>query len=89
MAKRLFDLTAWTEQQLSERYVLERVRLRKICLWGLEGKRRYGSARSRGLRVEDAYGPRLCAYPNTAMMNVCKRELERRGLPVPQVSLPE
>ena len=48
-----------------------------------------GSARSRGLRPEVAYGPKPCDFPNMAMMNVCKRELERRGLPVPQVSLPE
>lgn len=27
-------------------------------------------------------------YPNTVMMNLCQRELNRRGVPVPQVSLP-
>ena len=32
---------------------------------------------------------RFLGYPNTAMMNRYKWELERRGLPIPQVSLPE
>jgi hypothetical protein len=28
-------------------------------------------------------------YPNTLKMNLCQSELKRRGLPVPQVHLPE
>jgi hypothetical protein len=28
-------------------------------------------------------------YPNTAKMNQYRRELEHRGLPIPEVSLPE
>ncbi|SRR5712692_1437114 len=30
---------------------------------------------------------RFSGYPNTLMMNLCKQELERRGLPIPTVSL--
>src|SRR5712692_2556975 len=29
---------------------------------------------------------RFLGYPNTLMMNLCKQELERRGLPIPTVS---
>jgi hypothetical protein len=33
--------------------------------------------------------PRPIGHPNLFMMNLCRRELERRGLPVPQVRVPE
>jgi len=90
MTKQLFDVTAWTDRMLADRYVEEMLKLKKTTRWVWEGmKSGGGSARSRGLRPIEAYGPRPCASPNTAMMNVCRRELERRGLPVPQVSLPE
>ena len=32
--------------------------------------------------------PRPCASPNTLVLNLCQRELDRRGVPVPQVTLP-
>ena len=28
-------------------------------------------------------------YPNTSVMNRCKRQLERRGLPIPPVNAPD
>jgi hypothetical protein len=33
-------------------------------------------------------GDPFLGYPNTAMMNCCKRELEHRGLPIPHVLPP-
>jgi hypothetical protein len=33
-------------------------------------------------------GDPFLGYPDNAMMNCCKRELERRGLPVPQIVSP-
>ena len=90
MTNPLFDrVSTWTDQQVRDRYAEEMLKLKKINHWTLEGKKKNGSARALGVSVEEAYGPRPCGYPNTAIMNVCKRELERRGLPVPQVSLPE
>jgi hypothetical protein len=80
---------AATDEELATRYAEEVLKLKKINHWTLEGKKNGGSARARGISPEEAYGPRPCEYPDTAMMNVCKRELERRGLPVPEVSLPE
>ena len=32
---------------------------------------------------------RFLGYPNTLMMNLGRRELKRRGLPIPDVRLPE
>ena len=91
MANRLFDVVkTWTDQALADRYVEETLKLKKTTRWVWEGaKNGGGSARLRGIRPEEAYGSKPCVSPNTAMMNCCKRELERRGLPVPQVSLPE
>ena len=89
MTHQRWNGTTWTDEALSRRYVEEKLKLKMINRWSLKGKRRYGSAHMRGVSAEEAYGPKPCGYPNTAIMNACKQELERRGLPVPNVSLPE
>ena len=91
MILRLTDaVKAWSDQELVDRYVEETLKLKKITRWVLEGtKNGDGSARSRGMRPVEAYGPKPCESPDTAVMNVCKWELERRGLLVPLVSFPE
>ena len=41
------------------------------------------------LKVLNQFGrhsERFLGYPNTLIMNRCKRELERRGLPIPPVN---
>ena len=89
MAKRS-DGTVWTDQALIWRYIEETLKLKMVNRWVWEGmKNGGGSARSRGLRPVEAYGPQPCESPNTIVMNLCKRELVRRGLPVPVVSLSE
>ena len=40
------------------------------------------------LRARSQGKPRPCASPNTLDMNLCQRELGRRGVPVPVVTLP-
>ena len=35
------------------------------------------------------HSEQFLGYPNTLMMNRCRRELERRGLPIPPVNPPE
>lgn len=87
--KDVFDVTAWTDQALTDRYVEEMVKLKKINRWSLEGKKRHPDPCPYPKSLEEAYGPRPCGYPDTAMMNACKRELVRRGLLVPRASLPE
>lgn len=91
MVPRLTDaVKTWSDQALADHYVEEMLKLKKMNRWVWEGaKNGGGSARSRGIRPQEAYGPRPCESPNTIVMNVCRWELERRGLSVPQVSLPE
>jgi hypothetical protein len=46
----------------------------------------------RKLKILSQYGRhsvRFQGYPNALVMNLCRRELERRGLPVPPVNAPE
>lgn len=46
----------------------------------------------RKLRALNQYGrhsERFQGYPNTLVMNRCRRELERRGLPIPPVNPPD
>ncbi len=46
----------------------------------------------RKLRVLNQYGrhsSHFKGYPNTFVMQRCRRELERRGLPVPPVNAPD
>lgn len=41
------------------------------------------------LKVLSQFGrhsERFLGYPNTLVMNLCRRELERRGLPIPPVN---
>jgi hypothetical protein len=40
------------------------------------------------LRARSQGKPRPCAYPNTLDMNLCQRELDRRSVLVPEVTLP-
>ena len=52
---------------------------------------RYGQE-LRKLRALNQYGrhsERFQGYPDTRATNVCRRELQRRGLPVPPVNPPD
>jgi hypothetical protein len=60
------------DQDVLGRYICETRKLKTLNLWRAQGKQ----------------GARPCRYPNLGMMNLSKRELERRGLPVPPVDLP-
>ena len=42
--------------------------------------------RLRSLTRHGRHSPHFQGYPNSAIMHGCKRELERRGLPVPPVN---
>ena len=46
----------------------------------------------RKLRMLNEYGrhsPHFQGYPNTLVMQLCRRELERRGLPIPPINAPD
>ncbi len=41
------------------------------------------------LNQHGRHSARFQGYPNTLVMNRCRKELERRGLPVPPVNAPD
>jgi len=69
VSMRLF-LEGMTDQQLSDRYSVEMLKLKAFRQFGRESDRFLG-------------------YAGTTMMNRCSAELKRRGLPLPEVHLPE
>ncbi|GCE18669.1 hypothetical protein [Dictyobacter kobayashii] len=58
-----------TNQEVSNLYGEESVKLKIFCQLNLRGLKR----------------PTNLSHPNTLMMHLCKRELERRGLPIPKI----
>jgi hypothetical protein len=62
-------MNAMTDQQVSDRYAQELLKLKTLNQFGRHSARFLGS-------------------PNTLMMKRCRRELQRRGLPVPPVNPP-
>ncbi len=60
------------DQDVIRRYVTETRKLKTLNQWRAQGKQ----------------GARPCGSPNLGMMNMCKRELERRGVTVPHVDPP-
>lgn len=59
-----------SNEVISARYVQEMQRLKRILQLKQQGQKR----------------PLDQHYPNTFVMNLCRRELARRGLPIPRVS---
>ena len=69
-AKKLTDLmNTMTDQQVSDRYAKELLKLKTLNQFG-------------------RHNARFLGYPNTLMLNRCRQELERRGLPIPAVNPP-
>ena len=62
-----------SDQEVIDRYTKETVRLKTINQFTQQGKKR----------------PSDVPHPNTIMINLSRQELERRGLPIPLVNLPE
>ena len=75
MSKRYLDLRirAMSDQEVANRYTKEKLTLKMLLAARMRGERRR---------------PAGVGYPNTLMMNLCKRELDRRGLPILLVILP-
>ena len=69
--KKMSDsMNKMTDQQVTDRYAQELLKLKMLNQFGRHSERFLG-------------------YPNTLMMNRCRRELERRGLAIPPVNPPE
>jgi hypothetical protein len=69
-AKKPTDLmNEMTDQQVSDRYTKELLKLKTLNQFG-------------------RHSARFPGYPNTRIMNHCRRELKRRGLPIPAVNPP-
>ncbi len=70
LMKQLIDqMQTMTDQEVTERYAQELLKLKILNEFGRHSERFLG-------------------YPNTSVMNRCRRELERRGLPIPPVNPP-
>ncbi len=61
---------ATPDQEVIDRYTQEMTKLKTLNQWRSKGKP----------------GKRPCNYANIGIMNLCKWELDRRGLPIPQVN---
>ena len=69
-AKKLTEcMNEMTDQQVSDRYTKELLKLKTLNQFG-------------------RHSARFLGYPNTLMLNRCRHELERRGLPIPPVNPP-
>jgi hypothetical protein len=70
MEKQRYDLLVEkkSDQEVSERYVKEMLKLKTLNQFGRQSDRFLG-------------------YPNTLVRNLCRRELARRDLPIPRVSI--
>jgi len=66
MARQNEHLRAMSDQEVTDRYTKETLKLKVLNQFGRQSERFLG-------------------YPNTYMMNRCRRELEHRGLPIPHV----
>ena len=81
-------LSAQEAQSLDHRHILQHIRdlsinkmtNQELLDWYTEEMLRLKASLALEKRQQ-----RFLGYANTAMMNRCKRELERRGLPIPQV----
>ncbi len=62
---------AWSDQELMDRYSQEMLKVKMIVRWKRQGRQE----------------KRPCGYPYTLKMNLCSRELKRRGMPLPEVKL--
>ncbi len=66
-------MRALSDEQVTDRYVRETLKLKTLTRW------------MRAERPEE----RPVGYPNTLMINLCKRGLARRNLTIPVINLPE
>lgn len=69
MKQQADQMQTMTNQEVTERYAQELLKLKTLNQFGRHSERFLG-------------------YPNTLIMNRCRRELERRGLPIPLVNPP-
>jgi hypothetical protein len=87
------EITSMNEQQLQElkqrhkRYVHKILDQSNEQIMGLYKQQMQRLKTILQLKQQGKKRPLDVHYPNTLVMNLCRRELERRGLSIPRVSL--